>query len=200
VGTPVVGEFDPLREFAGMWDVRLAERYLPVPGLPRYKYECVDGRLFLGPRGDVGTSYGKVELASWMREAAHAAGQLAVAEVNLVINPQRWIEPDVTVLYRVPPAGEDLWVPVDCCAMPVEFVSPSSRHRDRIDKPAVCAAAGVPYFMRVEIERRLRHVDVTLWRLEDGAYELAAHAIAGQEFAMVEPFPLSFDPVVLLVP
>jgi hypothetical protein len=42
-------DFDPLVEFVGMWNTRLAERHLPIPELPGAKYECVDGRLFVTP-------------------------------------------------------------------------------------------------------------------------------------------------------
>lgn len=55
--------------------------------------------------------------------------------------PGRWIQPDVTVLDG-PVRGT--WVPAEHAVLVVEFVSPESRRRDRIDKPARCAEAGIP--------------------------------------------------------
>jgi hypothetical protein len=88
------------------------------------------------------------------------------------------------------------WVPVDKVLMPIEFVSTSSRRRDRINKPTMCAEAGVPYFMRVEIEDYSAHVE--LLRLDGDKYVVHAQALSGQRFETELPFPISFDPAVLL--
>lgn len=63
----------------------------------------------------------------------------------------------------------------------------------------MCAAAGIPYFMRVNIGRH--EVRVDLLRLDDaGEYVVLAKALSGQEFRTDLPFPLSFDPVELMEP
>jgi hypothetical protein len=80
--------------------------------------------------------------------------------------------------------------------IPIEFVSASSRRRDRIDRPAVCAKAGIPYFMRIEIDDHDARVE--LFKLADGAYTVHAKALAGQRFETEIPFPVCFDPAVLL--
>ena len=195
-------DFDPLRDFAGMWNTHLAERYLPLPGAPFSKYECADGRLVLSPAEASSNAYGAAGLIVLMSGPARAAGFFVYGSVNLAIAPDTWIQPDLTVLHRVPQSeGTRTWVPADHCTMPVEFVSRSSRRRDRIDKPRLCATAGVPYFMRVEIEPRLRHVAVALLRLGPALDHVeAVHAVAGQRFTMAEPFELSFDPAELLEP
>jgi hypothetical protein len=61
-----------------------------------------------------------------------------------------------------------------------------------------CARWGVPYFMRVEIVRRLQHVSVELLALTDGADVQAAEAVAGQRLRATVPFEIDFDPRELL--
>ncbi len=70
---------------------------------------------------------------------------------------------------------------------------------DRIDKPAMCAEAGIEYFMRVEVSYTKNHAEVVLLRLgQQGTYEVHAKALAGSTFETQTPFPLSFDPTELL--
>jgi Uma2 family endonuclease len=196
VAAPMVPSgFDPLVELRGLWTTELAERYLPIEGLPPAKYECLDGNLIMSPCENSGNSYAFLELGSMLRLAAREAGYRAYGSLNVLFHRQRWIQPDLTIL-RQPLKRED-WVPAELVLMPIEFVSPSSRRQDRIDKHALCAAIGVPYYMWVEITDREAHVE--LLRLDDsGEYVVQAKALAGQEFRTDLPFPLSFDPEVLL--
>lgn len=188
---------DPLVELHGRWTTELAERYLPIEGLPPTKYECLDGNLIMSPRESSANSYAAVELVVLLRSAARKAGYVAYSSVNMRFTDKRWIEPDLTVLRQ--PLKRVVWVHAEVVLMPVEFVSPSSVQADRIDKPAVCAAAGVPYFMRVEIGDH--DAEVELLRLNDaGEYVVQALAKSGQEFRTDLPFPLSFDPVELMEP
>jgi Uma2 family endonuclease len=188
--------FDPLVELYGLWTTELAERYLPIPGMPPVKYECLDGHLIMSPRGNSSNSYAAVKLGALLRTEARRHGALACTSACVLFNPQRWIEPDVVVLGK--PVKQVDWVPVDHVLMLVEFVSRLSVRRDRIDAPTLCAA-GVPYFMTVEISRYDVHVE--LLRLDDsGEYVIQAKALTGQEFRTELPFPLSFDPTELLCP
>jgi len=197
VTAPMASGFDPLVELRGLWTTELAERYLPIEGLPPAKYECLDGDLILSPRENTGNAYAALELGVMLREPARKTGALAYTAVNVRFDHQGWIEPDLVVLRE--PVKQVTWVPVELVLMPIEFVSRSSRRMDRIDKPALCAAAAVPYFMTVEISRRDVHVE--LLRLNDsGEYVIHAKALAGQEFRTELPFPLAFDPAELMEP
>jgi Uma2 family endonuclease len=189
---PVAPDFDPLVELYGMWSTGLAERYLPVPSAG--KHECLDGYLILSRRHGSPNSFAALELGHILRGPARAAGHRAYSALNVMIHESRWIEPDLAVLKE--PVKGLTWVPADKVLMPIEFVSASSRRRDRIDKPAVCADAGIPYFMRIEIDDDEAHVELS--RLEDGKYVVHAKALTGQQFETEAPFPISFDPVVLL--
>jgi Uma2 family endonuclease len=187
--------FDPLVDFDGLWTTKLAEQFLPDPRLPAAKYESVNGRLVVSPTEGYTNSWGESKLLRLIGDAGEAAGFYVAGSVNLTFQPGTWIQPDVTVLHTLPDAGDqDIWVPVSLCTMAVEFVSPGNRRKDRMDKPAMCARAAVPYFMRVEIVRRLGHASVELLKLVDGGYVTLAQAVAGQPFEAAEPFPMRFDP------
>jgi Putative restriction endonuclease len=189
--------FDPLVDFDGMWTTKLADRYLPLLDLPDARYECIDGRLVVSPTEVNSNSYGAIELSSLIRPAARAAGFYVSGPVNLTFSPGRWIVPDLTVLHTLPQDDEeDKWVPASYVLMPVEFVSRTreGRKRDFIDKPRWCAEAGIPFFMRVQIVRQLRSVEIELLKLIDGRYESATGAVGGREFVTSEPFEMRFTP------
>lgn len=189
---------DPLAEFRGRWTTELAERYLPVPQVPAGKYECLEGHLTMSPHERPANSYGELRLGVLMHEAVRSAGYLPYLSVNMRFAADTWIEPDLTVLTaRV---AEGVWVPASKVLMPVEFLSPSSKDRDRIDKPKLCAAAGVPWFMTVELDPDNRGAYVWLDRLRRGEYIEHASAREGQRLRVTDPFTLDFDPADLLEP
>ena len=190
--------FDPLVDLDGLWTPELAERYLPIPGMPPAKYECLDGKLIVSPYEGTANAYAADELRHILRNPARSAGYTAYTTVNVVIDQQRWIEPDLAVLRK--PGHGKVWVPSANVVLVGECVSFSSRKNDRVDKPTRCAEAGIPYFMRVEVSYPKQRVEVELLRLEDGEYQVLAKALDGQRFETELPFPVSFDPAELLEP
>ena len=77
-----------------------------------------------------------------------------------------------------------------------EIVSPGNRRKDIIDRPKQYAAAGVPFFMRVECATGCRP-----WRCTSssrGSTSPVAAAAAGTRFVMREPFEFAIDPADLL--
>ncbi|MFI6825364.1 hypothetical protein ACIBJE_31110 [Micromonospora sp. NPDC050187] len=81
----------------------------------------------------------------------------------------------------------------------VEFVSPGSRRQDFVDEPRRCAEGGVPYFMRVEIVRRLRSTAVEFFALDAaGGYAPVAKAVGGERLTVDAPSPIDLDPAELL--
>ncbi|MFI7072519.1 Uma2 family endonuclease [Micromonospora sediminicola] len=191
--------FDPLVDFDGMWTTELADRYLPLRELPNARYECIDGRLVMTPAETGTNSYAEGELLHLLKPAAKEAGSYVFGQVNLTFSPDRWIQPDLTVLHALPETDQDdRWIPVRLCTMAVEFVSPGSRRQDFVDKPRRCAEAGVPYFMRVQVVRQIRHVGVEFLTLRDGGYVSTAQAVSGQRLKLDAPFTIDFDPVELL--
>ncbi|QSB15850.1 Uma2 family endonuclease [Natronosporangium hydrolyticum] len=191
--------FDPLVDLDGLWTTALADRFLPDPQLPSASYESVNGRLFVSPTEVHTNSWGELKLARLVADAAESAGFSLSGPVNLKFDEGTWIQPDLTVLHTLPKTDEeDRWVPSAYCTMVVEFVSRSNRRKDFVATPDLCAKGGVPYFLRVELVRRLSHASAQLFRLTDGRYEPVVEATAGQVFEAVEPFPMRFDPRQLL--
>lgn len=190
--------FDPLIDFAGRWNYKLANRYLPLPELPKARYECVDGRLIVTPTEGFTNSYGELELARILRSDAVDAGLLVTGRINLLFEPDNWLEPALAVLREAPDPDEDTWIPVNLCVMAVEFMSPNNRKSDLIDKPMVYARFGVPYLMRIELVRRIGHAHVELFKLDGKTYRPVQTALAGQRFIGEEPFDMGFDPRELL--
>jgi Uma2 family endonuclease len=66
----------------------------------------------------------------------------------------------------------------------VEVVSPSTRRRDRIEKPAGYADAGVPHYWRIE----QNPVHMYAYDLIDGRYELVADS--AEELIVEKPFEI----------
>lgn len=195
---PMAG-FDPLVELNGLWTPELADRYLPIPGMPPAKYECLDGKLILSPYEGSANIYAADELRQRLKEAGRADGCISYTTLNVQLEAQRWIQPDFTVLKQN--IRGEVWVPAAKVLVVGECVSPSSKKNDRIDKPIRCAEAGIPYFMWVEVSSARQRVEVELLRLEeDGVYRNQAKALDGQSFETELPFPLSFDPAELLEP
>lgn len=196
--TPV----DPLFDFDGRWTTDLADQYLPDPRFPEAMYECVDGRLIVSPAEASSNVLGAARLLRLIGPPTDAAGLYALGgTINLTFSKDSWINPDLTVLHTLPATDEeDTWVPAGYALLPIEFLSPGSRNRSRdmIDKPGMCARAGIPYFMRVQIVRRLQSVQIELLELANGAYEPVALAAGDQLFETGEPFQMRFKPRELL--
>lgn len=187
--------FDPLVDLAGLWTTELFERYLPDPGLPPAKYECVDGKLVVSPYEAGPNVYAADELRGLLKPMARRAGLRVYTTVNLRMSAQRWIQPDITVMRSPVP---DTWAQASDAVIVGEFVSPSSRVRDQIDKPVLCAEAGIPYYLHGEVSLRTRTATLRFLRLDGDRYEEIAVAHTGDLFQIDEPFPVSFDPIQLL--
>lgn len=66
----------------------------------------------------------------------------------------------------------------------------------RSDRPREYAAAGVLFFLRVDLRNRVP--TIASYQLTEGEYRPVAAAAAGTSFVMREPFEFSIDPADLL--
>lgn len=193
-----VPPFDPLIDFDGLWTPALAERYLPIDGAPPARYEAVEGKLIMSPREGSANSWAAGRLFITMDGPARAAGHAMYLSLNVQLSSSTWIEPDLVVLAE--PVVDLTWVPASKVLMPIEFVSPSSRRRDRIDKPRLAAEVGIPYYLRVEIDRRRKAAELHLFELAGDEYRPVASALSGERFSIDVPFAVAIDPADLLEP
>ncbi len=86
-------------------------------------------------------------------------------------------------------------VPVEHVRLAGEVVSRSSRSDDRFRKPAQYAQAGIPVFLRIELDPP--HI-VAYGIGEDGLYVEVGRAEPRQVLRLTEPFPVTLDPAALL--
>ncbi|WP_206506500.1 Uma2 family endonuclease [Streptomyces chrestomyceticus] len=119
-----------------------------------------------------------------------------LAEQSVRIDGRNTPEPDVIVFDG---QGQDLWelesVPVQWVVLVVEVVSTGSQQDDRVRKPAMFAAAGVPYFWRVEHgPEHVPEVHEFWLHRELGRYIPAPeHPLHRTKLETEHPFPVSFD-------
>jgi Uma2 family endonuclease len=89
------------------------------------------------------------------------------------------------LLHRTGGHGQRHFLVVDEVVLVVEVVSPHTRARDRLGKPAEYAAAGIPFYWRVE----QNPIHIYAYRLAPGGiYELAADT--SDVLELDDPFPL----------
>jgi Uma2 family endonuclease len=118
----------------------------------------------------------------WFRQNAPAEFGPFTA-VGVAISLQDTFEPDV-VLLREPIEDTNHYFSAERVAVAVEVVSPSTRRRDRFEKPGDYAAAGIPHYWRIEQDP----VHVFAYDLVDGRYELVADS--ADELVLSAPFPI----------
>ena len=133
------------------------------------------------------------QLSFLIHQAARNAGMWAYPEVNIVSGDDLFI-PDFVVLRRS--GGGKTFMPIGEAVLMGEIVSGENRREDVINRPREYAAAGVPFFLRVDFRNRIP--SLVLHGLVDGEYLPVVAAAAGGTFAMREPFDFTIDPSELL--
>jgi Uma2 family endonuclease len=118
----------------------------------------------------------------WFREHA-PEDYRPVTAVGVAVSHRDTLEPDVVLLHR-PLTLDNHYYGATQVAIAVEVVSPGTRRRDRLEKPAEYAAAGIRHFWRVEQDP----VHVFASDLVDGRYELAADS--AEELVLTKPFDI----------
>ncbi|MFC7550171.1 Uma2 family endonuclease [Plantactinospora sp. GCM10030261] len=190
---PEPGEpsFDALRWHDEPWTARLALDLLPETNGPRI--EVLSGSVIVTPHAGTDHQAVERELPYVLHRAARRAGYWVYPEINVVSGSDLFI-PDIAVL-RAPGGGRSS-VKITEAVLLAEVVSAGTRRKDVIDRPRQYAAAGVPFFLRVDLRNRVPAI--ALFELVEGEYRPVAAAAAGNTFVMREPFEFSIDPAELL--
>ncbi|MEV4638507.1 Uma2 family endonuclease [Actinoplanes sp. NPDC049548] len=183
--------FDNLGILTEPWTAQLALDLLPENNGP--KVEVVRGSVVVTPHANYDHQDIELELTYRLKRAARAVGLWAYLEVNVLSGDDLFI-PDIVVLRRS--GGGKKTMPIAEAVLLGEIVSSSNRRKDLIDRPREYAAAGVPYFLRIEFRNRVP--GIVLHELREGQYQPVTVAAAGETFDMREPFAFSVDPVDLL--
>ncbi|NJC86464.1 Uma2 family endonuclease [Planosporangium mesophilum] len=132
--------------------------------LPRdgHRRELIDGALLVGPHpGQLHEAV--VALLRAKIGSRCPPGHAVVHDIEVCFSASRCFSPDVAVILTgADPRRAARLAPRDVL-IAMEVVAPTSLLMDRITKPALYAAAGIPYYWRVETDGG---VEVSTYRLD----------------------------------
>jgi Uma2 family endonuclease len=118
----------------------------------------------------------------WLRQHAPESLRASLA-TGVALSLDTTFEPDV-LLVSAEVDGARHYSVADEVALVVEVVSPGTRKRDRLEKPAEYAAAGIAHYWRVE----QGPMHIFAYDLVDGRYELVADS--DSELVLSAPFEI----------
>ena len=156
----------------------------PEDGVRR---ELLDGVLLVSPTPTDIHQIIAMRLGVALEESCPAEFQVTQG-VEVRINSRRSFGPDVLVATDEAARRRSRFYHPHEVLLTVEIVSPTSQSMDRITKPALLAAAGIPYYWRIETEDGLR---VHTYRIDpaDEVYRpVATHDV---EIVATEPWPIA---------
>ncbi|MFG2047239.1 Uma2 family endonuclease [Micromonospora sp. NPDC048935] len=146
------------------------------------RVELRDGVLVVVPSPTIG--HQNIGNRLWMWLFQHAPAEYEpVTAVGVALTHRNTLEPDVLLLSR-PVVVENHYVDAEQVVLAVEVVSPGTRRRDRLEKPAGYADAGIRHYWRIE----QNPVHVYAYDLVDGRYELVADS--AEELIVAKPFDI----------
>jgi Uma2 family endonuclease len=148
------------------------------------RVELRDGVMIVVPSPTLGHQEIGALLWLWLRD--HAPGDYrASLATGIAIGVKNTLEPDVLVLRSETLVLSRHFSTPDQVVVAVEVVSPSTRRRDRLEKPADYADAGIPFYWRIEQDP----VHVYAYeRGPDRTYTLAADS--DTELVLERPFAI----------
>jgi Uma2 family endonuclease len=118
----------------------------------------------------------------WLWLLQHAPREFRAAQAaGVAVSLNTTFEPDV-LLVDAEIRGSNHYVAAEQVTLVVEVVSPGTRGRDRLQKPAGYAAAGIPHYWR--IEQNPTHLFA--YDLVDGQYQLVADS--SESLVLSKPF------------
>lgn len=177
-----------IEDHAGPWT---EEAYFALGPTPN-RVELFDGSLIVTPAPSGRHQTVARRIANAIEPGATAAGLEIVEAVNLRLRTGRVLIPDLIVTTDLDQATFD----ADEVSLVGEVVSPSNAVTDRVLKPALYAAAGIPWYLIAEPVHD--GVDLMLYRLEGDNYVEHAVAKGNEVLRISEPFRAELDPAALL--
>ena len=176
---------DPMRQQRADYTL---EDLLALPDdAPRV--ELVDGVIQVTPSPTLGHQDIASLLWLWLR--SHAPAQLRASQsVGVDLSPNTTRQPDVLLYHAGPPSDRSRLRPSDV-VLAVEIVSPGTRRVDRFAKPGEYAAAGIPFYWRIEqdpVHLYAYHLGDRIGPGGEQQYELVADGSEVVELA--EPFAI----------
>ena len=166
-------------------------------GLPESmgRVELLDGALVVSPFPAVAHQRLVRNLARALEMAA-PAGFEVFEGLNVRVGRDRIMLPDIVVLDE--PGLDAVIVEPDPVVLVVEVTAPSNAWVDRLVKPDAYARAGIPYFLRVDLDCADAGLDATSYSLATKGFVVSARAAEGR-LRLDKPFPTDLDLAALAV-
>jgi Uma2 family endonuclease len=162
--------------------------YFALPETPA-KVELVDGALVVNPLSNAIHQRLVLEISMLFVHTCPTREWEVYPGLNVRLWPGHIRNPDVVVARR---GATTLYVPARDMLLLVEITSPGNFRQDRIAKHGDYAAAGIPFYLRVDLENGPEAVEATVFRLVDGEYRVAAQSVDGVLRAEL-PWPFEAD-------
>jgi Uma2 family endonuclease len=147
------------------------------------RVELSDGVLAVVPSPTGGHQKINWRLVSWLDRNLPEGYEPQMA-VGVVTGHRSTLEPDALILHSPVDFDHHFYEP-DQVAVAIEIVSAGTKRRDRLEKPALYAAAGIPHFWRVE----QNPVHVFVYDLVGDRYDLTADST--DEVVIKAPFEIT---------
>jgi Uma2 family endonuclease len=179
---------DPMRQ--RLADYTIEDILLLPDDAPRV--ELSDGFMITVPQPTIGHQRVSALLWAWFGQQAASADVEPAGRLGVIMSHKDTLEPDL-VLLRHPIRGSHHYFDPSQVLIAVEIVSPGTRRRDRLEKPALYADAGVPHFWRIELEP----VHVHAYDLVQGRYVPAADS--DRMLVLSKPFDIKL-PILDITP
>ena len=144
------------------------------------RVEISDGVLHVVPSPTGGHQKINWRLVTWLERNLPGGFEPQLA-VGVVTGYRNTLEPDAVILHSPVDLGHHFFE-ADQVVVSIEIVSPGTKRRDRFEKPALYAAAGIPHYWRIE----QNPVHVFAYDLVDGKYVPAADS--DKELVLASPF------------
>jgi len=175
-----------LDEHAQAWT---EEEFLALPETVWPRLELLDGALLVSPAPRKFHQRFSRALANAL-DAAVPEGWEVLEGINVRLATGRIFIPDLVVVREI---GEGVVTDAADVALVAEIVSPSTGSQDRLLKPALYAAAGIPCYLRIEQQPELV---VHVAALEAGEYVDYVVARAGEPLRLPAPFATAVVPTI----
>ena len=164
------------------------DEYFALPEMPT-KVELVDGVLVVNPLPDAVHQRLVREIGYVLDRTCPTREWEVFPGLNVRLWPGHVRAPDVVLMRR---GATSLYVPAGDMLVLVEITSPGNFRQDRIAKHGDYAAAGIPFYLRVDLENGYETLEATLFELVDGEYREAAQSVDGVLRTSV-PWPFEAD-------
>jgi Uma2 family endonuclease len=149
--------------------------YFALPEMPA-KVELVDGALVVNPLSNAVHQRLVYQISMLLGRTCRSRDWEVFPGLNVRLWPGHVRNPDVVVART---GATSLYVPASEMLLLAEITSPGNFRQDRIAKHADYAAAGIPFYLRVDLENGPEALEATLFRLVDGEFREAARSVDG---------------------